>query len=527
MPDPMLRIAIACAGGPFRRWQVECLRHLMAVRGVAIVGVIELPPMPGQGRLLYRRWLRHASRSGMLQLQEPPQELAGMARIAGLEGKGLEMLRKGGADVLLQLSGPELPFLAEALLPHGQWRFALGTGYMADPVPGLWERLQGEKTTAFSLQRVQGPTQLTVLEAGCHAHSGLSPVAVADRILSCWAEWPARVCRALLAGRELGQLAVPPGPRNLGLPGNWAMLHLMYLRMMQGNAGKQSPAGEWNIGVLPHPLRNLLGEDPDRHVRWLPAPAQGNSRSTPFGWFQQEHLNVLYMKSGRNRERPVIARLRPKQDNNLKRSRTVLDAPGPLSYPCIVEHEGGRYAVPEQCASGRVDLYRMHEETAALEPIGTLLDQPLHSPTLFLHGARWWLLGTSPAMPDARLLAFHADRLEGPYLPHALNPLKEDVRSARPGGTPFVVDGVLWRPSQDLGQGIPRIRINRVLSLAPGHFQEEAGEVLKPMRGPWGHGMRTVSQVNEVTLVDGLRLPQGKASGKPGRDQKRKIRLTP
>ncbi len=54
--------------------------------------------------------------------------------------------------------------------------------------------------------------------------------------------------------------------------------------------------------------------------------------------------------------------------------------------------------------------------------------------------------------PRPRSQSVHVARTgarSDPWVAHARNPVKTDARSARPGGTPFVVDGVLYRPGQD------------------------------------------------------------------------------
>jgi len=51
--------------------------------------------------------------------------------------------------------------------------------------------------------------------------------------------------------------------------------------------------------------------------------------------------------------------------------------------------------------------------------------------------------------PLTKLRVWFADDLLGSWCPHPGNPVKPDIRSARPAGTPFVHDGALYRPAQD------------------------------------------------------------------------------
>ena len=322
------------------------------------------------------------------------------------------------------------------------------------------------------------------------------------------------------AGESTLSLAAPKGGSRVPVRTGPGLFGLLARKLGLGRQGKEVRhrlVEEWNIGVLNRPIESLLDEDPNRDVRWLPAPAKGGSRSMPFGWHHQGQLHVVYRRTEGSGSPSAIARIRPKPEGTLKRSRMLLEGEEPYSYPCVVEHADEILMVPEQCALGRVDLYRFDEATSELVLLRTLLDLPLASPTLFRYQGTWWLMGTSAGRADSELLAFHASTLEGPFMPHAMNPLKTDVHSARPGGTPFMVRNHLWRPVQDLGGEHPRVRINRIVALTPELFAEEESPVLKAMAGAWCGGMRTLSQVGAITLVDGLRhAPRPKRHGPIG-----------
>ena len=80
--------------------------------------------------------------------------------------------------------------------------------------------------------------------------------------------------------------------------------------------------------------------------------------------------------------------------------------------------------------------------------------------SLFVRDGRLWLAAGSQTLAGTRagsswdaLSLFFADRLEGPWTPHPMNPVVVDVRGARPAGELFEADGALWRPSQDCSRG--------------------------------------------------------------------------
>lgn len=532
MAERVLRIGIVCHGPQLLQWQAECVRELQRVTGVEITLMLEMPrPVKERSASLYRWWMQRPSRTTALRMEGGTTVLDGLPRISTSARPAVDLLQElepYRLDILLQFTAGELPSSLLQLPRSGVWRIHHGdTTGQVEGVPGLWEAIHGSRSTVAKLVRLTEAGG-SVLRSGRFPTFPGSIDATAGGVLLCCALWPAQVCRALLAGDADAAAGADAGPIDLTSrqPGNVEMLRVL-LKQGAGKrlakASAESTSEEWNIGVLPHPVGTLLKDEPSLNVRWLPPPAAGQYRSTPFGLVDQGKLNVLYEKYDRKEGKGLIGRLRPKKDNNLKRSRTLLESDGSLSYPFIVEQDGGIHAVPEQVSTGRVDLYLLDEDRSSLTFVSTLLQEGLYSPTLFQHDGRWWLFGTLAPLKDAMLYAYHADRLEGPYTAHLLNPIKVDLASARPAGTPFRDGEQLWRPARD-GSISPggRIALNHVTELSPTRFREETVKYIEPLKGPWSHGLHTVSKVGDITLVDGMRSPTGKPKRPAGNKASKK-----
>jgi len=178
-----------------------------------------------------------------------------------------------------------------------------------------------------------------------------------------------------------------------------------------------------------------------------------------------------------------------------------------VSFPFPVEHDGHLYCVPETAALGEVGLYELSGASTEMRKVATLLGgTSICDPVVFLFENMWWLLGTDlQAGPLSILCAWFADELLGPWTPHPRNPIKRDIASSRSAGTPFVVEGSLYRPSQDCSRTYGgRVVINRVSSLTPDEFEEHPVAVLEPEHnGPFSDGLHTISSGGSITLVDG------------------------
>ena len=179
-----------------------------------------------------------------------------------------------------------------------------------------------------------------------------------------------------------------------------------------------------------------------------------------------------------------------------------------FSFPYVFEHEVEVYCIPENAASGKTRLYRLSCSEKQFEPIAELSDKPLIDPVLFKWGKHWWLFGTLPGFPSERLYIYYATNLLGPYHPHAGNPVKTDIFSARPAGKPFVVEGTLYRPAQNCSKTYGgSIVINQVITLSPEEFQEQPSTELFPARNwRYNKGMHTLSGNGGITVIDAKRM---------------------
>jgi hypothetical protein len=80
-----------------------------------------------------------------------------------------------------------------------------------------------------------------------------------------------------------------------------------------------------------------------------------------------------------------------------------------------------------------------------------------------------------------------------------------DARSAQPAGTPFMVGGVLYRPSQDSSRRYGgRVVLNRIETLTlESYLERPVTAVAPPVGSQYPDGLHTVSSAGSTTLIDG------------------------
>ncbi|MBI4259825.1 MAG: hypothetical protein HY658_04600, partial [Actinobacteria bacterium] len=269
-----------------------------------------------------------------------------------------------------------------------------------------------------------------------------------------------------------------------------------------------SRADQWNVGVAERPIASFLERPATDDVRWLPEPRRGTYVADPFA-VPGEALTVLVEHYDQRAARGRIDAIEAGPDGRAGRPRPALALPVHASYPYVFEHDKEVYCVPETAEAREVVLHRAVDPPSRWEPVATLVSGlAALDPTVFRHEGRWWLMCTDADRGvNEKLHVFHAQDLEGPWEAHAANPVKTDVRSSRPAGTPFVNEGRLYRPAQDASRTYGgAVAVNLVERLSPTEFRERVVAVVEPdPGGPFPDGLHTLSAAGDRTLVDGKR----------------------
>ncbi len=147
----------------------------------------------------------------------------------------------------------------------------------------------------------------------------------------------------------------------------------------------------------------------------------------------------------------------------------------------------------------------------------TLLDGVIAvDATWFAYDGRFWLfacVAREHAPLSEELCAFWSDHPFGPWRAHALNPIVDDPRGARPAGRLFEHQGSIVRPAQDVSLEYGgRILFQEVLELTPQSFRERTLGAFEPAGIDGARGVHTYdrSALHEVVDVchSRLKLPR-------------------
>jgi len=270
----------------------------------------------------------------------------------------------------------------------------------------------------------------------------------------------------------------------------------------------------WRTGIVRAPFEQIalhgLG---DQSIEWLAAGPPFTFLADPFGLWREGTLH-LFVEAFDYRDRHGrIDVLRFDADLRQIDRTTCLREPWHLSYPFVFEADGETWMLPEAHRSGGLHLYRAIEFPTRWQRVATIaLDGVAVDASPVFHDGLWWLFYTVATDRWSKIGALHiafADRLTGPWRCHPRNPVRLDMSSARPGGTPRVINGCVVAPMQDCTRTYGgQAKLLWIDELSPTTFASAVGHSVSPRPdfGPFRDGLHTLSACGEVTLIDAKRI---------------------
>ena len=542
-----LKFGIMCKGDHFQRWQAEVVEKLLGLPGVepALLIINDLGDAAEKApqRSLLRRALsrlrcliNRLCRGRLISeyyfgrvRPEAVEEIDLSRLLSNIPRLSCRVIRKGyyaeyfsDADIAA-IREFDLDFIlrfhfgivkGEILkLPrYGVWSY-----HHDDPdvirggPPCFWEIYLGHAATGVILQKLGER-----LDGGLVLKKGFFPTMDRSygenlgRALEGAVEWPRQLCMDIMNGAA-GYFDEEPSPASGPVyyaPTNVQMIRY-FLRLALNRARHKyiRKIEKWNIGVVRRPVQDFLMEKPA--VQWLPGPPPDRFFADPFICEEGGDTRILFEDFSYSDGKGVISCLGADEVSRIERRATVISEPHHLSYPYVFSYRGELYCLPESGDAAEAALYRLSRKEKRWERQAVLLEgRGFIDSTIFRHDGLWWLFcSLKEADPGLNLFAWHASSPLGPWSEHHNNPIKTDIRSARPAGAPFRHEGRLYRPGQDCSESYGgRVALNRIVELTPYRFKEELASFVEPYgKSPYPHGLHTLSGAGGITVIDGRR----------------------
>lgn len=411
---------------------------------------------------------------------------------------------------------------------HGVWIFQLGDDEFAEGPPGFWEILLGRQTSTVSLRGLgrRHEDDYCVLREARFRTLDASYRGQTELMLNEGSRLLAQACKDLLVGELRLRTAVAKGQASKrGAPGY--LLGLWFSLLLKRNKIRNLyqrfiTHRHWGLAIAFSPVEELWQQPRQSRVVFLPSPARNSFHADPFGLEDDNGLSILHEQWSNASMSGGIAgffidRATLERFKSAKQPQAAVKMPAEsipvninyshhCSYPYLFQYEGENYCIPETSEGARVSLYKQSGGPGEWQYLADIIsDIAAVDSTVIRFQGRWWLFCTNlNDSPDSHLYLWHAEDLLGPWREHQNNPVKMDVCSARPAGTPFEYKGSLYRPTQDCSANYGgAISVQRIIELTPERFHEEFCGDLNGLAETIGvDGMHTLSVVGDLTLLD-------------------------
>jgi hypothetical protein len=501
-----LRVGLLIGGREQPGWIGDLIDELKTSRAVTLAGIlVAKPPLKSRSHSLLEgvarlenRLLRARERDRLKihtlieDAQAPFIDLplttqaSGQAEVSELDLAAV--VRDLPLDVLITVGMPSVRGALVSYPRLGVWQL-LHSDVASDrgATAGFWEVYQRADHTAVKLWRLGARadedvlvdqrsfnTEVFWLKNQIRALS-LGNFMVRDALESI-ASFPAgHVC-------DVGQEAVYPSRRraqpaawdSVGYLARqtWLMSELLWRRVTKKNV-------IWRIGMCPTLLPQLGASQAA-----VMTPPKGRFFADPFVYTKNDKPYIFFEDYAFNEGKGKIS-VATYEEGNFKFLGTVLDLPYHLSFPCIFEHEGETFMVPETCGNRTIELWKCVDFPLKWKLESTLMTNISAVDTImFPHENRWWLLtnidrtdGTSHC---DELFAFFADSPDSTHWqPHAQNPVVRSPSKARNAGMLRSSTGEITRCAQyqgfcHYGKGLS---LNEIVHLSPESYIEKDGQI--------------------------------------------------
>ena len=515
-----LRFGLATCAGELRGWQRLVVQRLLHGGNASIELLIDVPAaasasgwLPnlllrgyGAGRARTALWRRVAVDDLLRNIPRLSCDSSSAPGHADLSEENRHVVSELELDVILQLEGRPLSPEVCGAARYGVWRFVHGPGD-PDEWPFLGTFIAGASTVTSTLVgKFPAIDHWGVLREGVFRTNRWSYTRTRDSALAEAARWPALVARDLVlnGARATDPVSLSAPRLHLGV-GTVPRLGVRIARNVAVDLVRGIASYEiWNVGWSRMTPEDLIGRHGLSQVNWLPKHRAGHYIADPFFIRTKPRLAWLveeFSYFGRG----CIAELEYTSASGPLEVRRLLRLPYHASYPFILETEGRVYCIPE---TSQGDTLVLHESIdGGLVPVHELIrGRRVVDATLIFEAGFWWLFcGLEDDNDTLNLHIFFAETLRGRWKPHPLNPVKSDVRSARPAGPMIRVGGVLYRPSQNCSDSYGgSVTLNRVRTLTPTAFAEEYVLTVPPVaNSPYPLGLHTIAFADGFVVVDG------------------------
>ncbi|MCF8297585.1 MAG: hypothetical protein K9J13_08595 [Saprospiraceae bacterium] len=401
---------------------------------------------------------------------------------------------------------------------YGVWSFHHDDEQIYRGVPsGFWEIMEKDAANGAILQRLTNRLDGgVILKKGWFKTVSHSFKGNIDSTLNSTIDWPWQIANQII---QCGEDSHPTKESSSSakirfLPRNFLMLKFftkLFCNKIKFHYQELFCPEDWALGIIKKDIKSLIENGiQEKQIHWIKSNEPNKYFADGFVFEDDNKLQVFCENYDYKTEPANLMWLiLDKESFKIIEKKVVLDNKSHLSFPYVFKNDKNIYCLPEASASGKLELYIWNDKNKTLDFSKTLLpDFAAVDPAIFNHNNKWWIFANEKYNSNTLLNIFYSENLEGPYLPHILNPVKTDICSSRSAGQIIKNEKGIFRPAQDSASTYgSQIVINKIIKLNEHEFEEQAISFLSPKNlKNYRKGLHTLSFTDNYVLIDAKRF---------------------
>jgi hypothetical protein len=263
---------------------------------------------------------------------------------------------------------------------------------------------------------------------------------------------------------------------------------------------------KWNIGYTHQTAKRFIEQRGfDSNITWL-RESRADYSADPFAILHNSIVYIYYeeLKSVLSKGRINVLK---GYDFETKVRVEGFNPPNiHLSYPYIFTNNNVIYCIPETAKAKEVSLFEVDPlQMNKVSKLRVLLEgKSFVDSSIIFYNERFWLF-TSVNGGTNVFYIYHASTLDEEFVPHTKNPILNTDKNFRGAGNLFIVEGRLYRPTQNIGIRYGgSVNINEITKLTESEFEHinlfEVGPI-----APYYKGLHNLSFLGDTIVLDGKR----------------------
>jgi hypothetical protein len=257
---------------------------------------------------------------------------------------------------------------------------------------------------------------------------------------------------------------------------------------------------DWHIGWMrkdeQYSLRKIKKIYPPKNHFW----------ADPFiTTFKNEELLFLEeYEYTKNKGRIINLKL-DKITNQFHGAKSVLETNYHLSFPFTLIDNGELYVIPETKSNNTISLYQWINEKLEFK-CNLITDIKAVDTTVLYKDSKYWLFTSQQISKYGTIFhqcIYYAEKLEGPYIPHEMNPISSSSKVSRAAGGILKIANHFYRSSQDCSETYgKKVSLFKIEELTTKTYKEVEVDSIEAKWDKEISKIHTFNQSNNIIVVD-------------------------